>query len=155
LEPHVRDHPPESLEVSDRAPELLALTRVPYRRLEGALRDPERHRGGAEPLTVVGRHERLEAAGGGQGSVSPDATAVEDDLTCGDPAHPHGALAPRDGHAWCAGLDDERPDSCRPGNPIEPAQDHVGLGDARARDPTLRAGEDPRAALALRPRREI
>ena len=133
--------------MTDRPAELLAGAGVLHGRLEGALRQSERDRRGAQALAVVGGHQLLEAARGEE-VLAGDPATVEDDLPFGDAAHPHRALAPCDPQTGVPASTISAPIPADPDG-VEPAQHHVGLRDPRARDPALGSAEHPRIAGPL------
>ena len=139
--------------MTDRPAELLAGAGVLHGRLEGALRQSERDRRGAQALAVVGGHQLLEAARGEE-VLAGDPATVEDDLPFGDAAHPHRALAPCDPQTGVPASTISAPIPADPDG-VEPAQHHVGLRDPRARDPALGSAEHPRIAGPLGVRLEL
>src|SRR5262245_29079994 len=90
LHRYVGELPAQSLELGDRAPELLALDHEGERPFVRALREAERDGGGAETLTVVRGHQLLEpVAGSDEHVLRRDLTAFEVQLALRNAAEPH------------------------------------------------------------------
>ena len=114
LDRHVGQLPADALEVADGPAELPPGARVGQRQLVRALGQPEGHRGGAEPLAVVGVHQLLEAVGRADQHVVPGhAAAVEVQPPLRDAAQPHGAVALADAESRRVTLDEDAADASR------------------------------------------
>src|SRR5258706_6158429 len=138
LDRNVRQLPADAMELADGAPELPPGARVGQRQLVRALREAERHRGGAEALAVVGLHQLLEAVGRTDEHVLPrHAAAVEVQPALRDPAQSHGVIALADTEAGRVALDEDAADASRSRLPAHPAVDEVQPRRPRAADPAL------------------
>jgi hypothetical protein len=100
--------------------------RVAQGQLVGALGQPERHRGRAQPLAVVGAHQVLEAVGRAhQHLVLGDPAAVEVEPPLRDAAQPHGVVALADAEAGRVALDEDPADARGAGRAAHAAVDQV------------------------------
>src|SRR3990172_1579873 len=108
---HVRDHELDRLVVRDRLAELDAILRVRDGGLEGALRNPDRHRADADPAAVEEEervHEALVLLS--EKRVPGHLALREEDLRGGAPPHAELVLDLPDRQARVSALDDERAD---------------------------------------------
>src|SRR5689334_17190038 len=135
---HVGELPANTLEVGDGPAELVSRRRVAERALVGALRQPERHRRGAEALAVVRRHELLEAVAGADEQVLlRDLTAIEMQLALGDAAKAHHEFAAADAKAGRVALDENAADAVGAGAAAEASIHEIETRRARTGDPAL------------------
>ncbi len=150
---HVGDLEGHALEGADGAAELLALLRVGRCGLVGRLRQPERHGRDPDAAAVEGLEEQLVALPLGAEHVpGRDPAVLEDELAGVAGVEAHLLLHPADGEAGRIGLDDEGADLARLLFAIGDRRDDVGPRHAGVRDEALAPVQDPRIAVASRPR---
>src|SRR5262249_10315110 len=105
---------PDALEVADRPAELPPRGRIRERLLVRPLRQAEGHRGRAESLAVVRRHQLLEAVAGADEEVVPGhVAALEVQLALGDPPQPHHEFASADAKPGRVTLNEDHADALR------------------------------------------
>src|SRR5213594_3994333 len=149
LDRHVGELPADALEVADGPAELVARARVGERLFVGALGQAERHGGRAEPLTVVGGHQLLEAVPGpDQQVVSGNLAALEVQLALGNAAQAHHEFAPADAEARRVALDEDAADALGAGAAAEAPVHEIEPRRAGPGDPALVA-VDPVTRLRL------